>query len=152
VVSAAADNTISLWDIRANKYIFRILAHPEPITSIDISRDSTVISSSSYDCYVRLWDIIKGSCLKTMMADAGSIDAISFCRMTPKTSEYMLFGSMNNTMGLYNYQNDLLKSYKGHSNTLYQIDAKFVKNKKTGRDMILSGSEDGFVYGWDLNS
>ena len=87
-----------------------------------------------------------------MMADAGSIDPISFCRMNPKTSEYMLFGSMNNTMGLYNYQNDLLKSYKGHSNTLYQIDAKFVKNKKTGRDMILSGSEDGHVYGWDLNS
>ena len=152
VLSAAADNTISLWDIRANKYIFRILAHPEPITSIDISRDSTVISSSSYDCYVRLWDVIKGACIKTMMADAGSIDPISFCRMNPKTSEYMLFGSMNNTMGLYNYQNDLLKSYKGHSNTLYQIDAKFVKNKKTGRDMILSGSEDGHVYGWDLNS
>ena len=72
--------------------------------------------------------------------------------MTPGTSEYMLFGSMNNTMGLYNYQNDLLKSYKGHANTCYNIDAKFVKNKKTGRDMIISGSEDGYVYGWDLNS
>ena len=152
VVSAGADNTISLWDIRANKYIFRILAHPEPITSIDISNDSTLISSSSYDCYVRLWDMIKGGCIKTMMADAGSIDAISFCRMTPKTSEYMLFGSMNSTMGLYNYQNDLLKFYKGHTNKCYQIDAKFVKNKKTGRDRIMSGSEDGYLYGWDLNS
>ena len=60
VLSAGTDNTLALWDIRSNKQIFRILAHPEPITSIDISSDSTLISSSSYDCYVRLWDLMKG--------------------------------------------------------------------------------------------
>lgn len=152
VLSAGADNTIALWDIRSNKQIFRILAHPEPITSIDISEDSTLISSSSYDCYVRLWDMIKGQCLKTMMADAGSTDAFSFCRMTPHHSEYLLFGNMNSSMGLYNYENELLKEYKGHVNKSYCIDAKFIKNKKTEDYMILTGSEDGVLYGWDLNS
>ena len=86
------------------------------------------------------------------MADAGSKDPISFCRMSPVNSEYMLFGNMNSTMGLYNTQNDLLKEYKGHVNECYQIDAKYIKNSKTGRYMILSGSEDGYLYGWDLNS
>ena len=86
------------------------------------------------------------------MADAGSKDPISFCKMTPTYSEYLLFGNMNSTLGLYNYQNDLLKEYKGHSNNSYQIDAKFIKNKHTGKDMILCGSEDGNLYGWDLNS
>ena len=152
VVSACADNSIALWDIRASKLIFKILAHPEPITSIDISADSTLISSSSYDCYVRLWDVLKGQCLKTMMAEAGSIDPISFCKLTPKTSEHMLFGSMNSTMGLYDYQNELLKSYKGHKNEHFCIDAKFIKNKHSNKYMILSGSEDGKVCGWDLNS
>lgn len=103
ILSASADNTLCLWDIRSNKQIFKILSHPEPITSIDISEDSTLIASSSYDCYVRLWDLMKGQCLKTMMAEAGSTDPISFCRMTPQHSEYMLFGNMNSTMGLYNY-------------------------------------------------
>ena len=60
VLSAGADNNIVLWDIRSNKMIYRIDPHPEPITSIDISSDSTLISSSSYDCYVRLWDVMKG--------------------------------------------------------------------------------------------
>jgi WD40 repeat protein len=110
---------INLWDVRTNKSIFRILAHPEPITSIDISIDSMLISSSSYDCYVRLWDVMKGQCLKTMMADAGSKKQISFCRMNPITSEYILVGSMNSTIGLYNYQNELLKLYKGHSNNFH---------------------------------
>ena len=152
VLSAGADNTIALWDVRTNKSIFRILAHPEPITSIDISEDSSLISSSSYDCYVRFWDMLKGQCLKTMMADAGSKDPISFCRMTPFHSEYLLFGNMNSSLGLYNYQNDLLKEYKGHVNESYMIDAIFTKNKKTNKHMILSGSEDGVLYGWDLNS
>jgi len=154
VLSASANDSgpyLQLWDVRANKSIFKILAHPEPITSIDISDDSTLISSSSYDCYVRLWDMMKGQCLKTMMADAGSKNAISFCKMS-NNSEYMLFGSMNSTMGLYNYQNDLLKSYIGHKNEFYPIEAKFIKNQKSGRNMILSGSEDGYVYGWDLNT
>lgn len=104
---------IRLFDVRSNKSIFRIAAHPEPITSIDISMDSTLISSSSYDCYVRLWDM-RAHCLKTMMADAGSKSQISFCKMNPATSEYLLIGSMNSTIGLYNYKNDLLKMYKGH--------------------------------------
>ena len=150
VLSAGADNTIALWDIRSNKQIFRILAHPEPITSIDISEDSTLISSSSYDCYVRLWDMIKGNCLQTMMADAGSKDPISFCKMTPNNSEHLLFGNMNSTMGLYDYQSQLLKEYCGHKNNSYMIDSIFVKNKNQW--LILSGSEDGNLYAWDLNS
>ena len=143
---------MALWDVRSNKQIFRILAHPEPITSIDISTDSSLISSSSYDCYVRLWDMIKGQFLKTMMADAGSKDPISFCRMTPNHSQYLLFGNINSTMGLYNYQSELIKDYKGHVNNQYLIDAKFFKNKETGKYLIMSGSEDGTIYGWDMNS
>ena len=72
--------------------------------------------------------------------------------MTEKTSEHLLVGSMNSTMGLYNYNNDLLKLYKGHQNSFHQIEGKFVTNETTGKHMILSGSEDGAIYGWDLNS
>jgi WD40 repeat protein len=117
-----------MWDVRSNKLIFKIQTHPEPITSIDISSDSTLISSSSYDCYVRLWDVFKGQCIKTMMPDDGSIHPISFSRFTPKTSQHMLFGIMNSTIGLYDYESRLLKTYKGHLNEALQIDAKFVKN------------------------
>lgn len=86
VLSASANDSgpyLQLWDVRSNKSIYKLLAHPEPITSIDISADSTLITSSSYDCYVRLWDMMKGQCSKTMMADAGSKHAISFCKLNP---------------------------------------------------------------------
>ena len=102
LLSCGTDNSLILWDIRTNKSIFKILGHPEPITSIDITLDNTMITSSSYDGYVRVWDMIKGACLKTMVADSGSNSAIVLCKLTPN-SKYMLFANINNKLGLYNY-------------------------------------------------
>ena len=49
-----------------------------------------------------------------MVAHAGSKTQIAFCKMNPPTSEYLLVGSMNSTIGLYNMKDELLKLYKGH--------------------------------------
>jgi COMPASS component SWD3 len=151
LLSAGCDNTIILWDIRTNKAIFKILAHPEPITSIDISFDSTLISTSSYDGFVRLWDMVKGNCLKTMAPESGSTYAISMCKMTPN-SKYLLMANMNSKMGLYNFDNEQLKIYSGHKNTEYSIEALFIPHPSTNRMTLLSGSEDGKINGWNSNS
>ena len=37
LLSGGADNSLILWAIRTNKSIFKLLGHPEPITSIDMS-------------------------------------------------------------------------------------------------------------------
>ena len=87
-----------------------------------------------------------------MVTDAGSKTQIAFCKMSPQHSEYLLVGSMNSTIGLYNYKDELLKLYKGHQNNFHKIDGKFVRNETTGRNMVLAGSEDGYICGWDLNS
>ena len=140
-----------LWDIRTNKTIFRILGHPEPITSIDNSFDNTLISSSSHDGYVRLWDMLKGHCLKTMVAESGSNSAIGLCKMTPN-SRYLMFANLNNRIGMYNFQNELVKQYLGHKNQESLIEGMFVKNKHTGKMAVVYGGEDGRVTGWDMNS
>jgi COMPASS component SWD3 len=108
LLSCGTDNSLMLWDIRTNKAVFKILGHPEPITSIDISFDNTLIRSSSHDGYVRLWDLLKATCLKTMVAESGSSSAIGLCKMTPN-SKYLLFANLNSRLGLYNYQNELVK-------------------------------------------
>lgn len=151
LLSCGTDNSLILWDIRTNKAIFKILGHPEPISSIDITFDNTMITSSSYDGYVRIWDMLKGTCLKTMVAESGSTSAITLCKLTPN-SKYLLFANQNNKLGLYNYQNDLVKQYVGHLNEEYCVDGLFAKNPDNGQMMILYGSEDGRVCGWDMNS
>lgn len=151
LLSCGTDNSLILWDLRANKAVVKILGHPEPITSIDISFDNTLISSSSYDGYVRLWDMLKTTCLKTLVAESGSSSAVGLCKMTPN-SKYLLFANMNSRIGLYNYQNDLVKQYLGHKNQEYCVEAMFVKSKTDGRMQVISGSEDGRICGWDMNS
>lgn len=149
LLSCGTDNSLILWDIRTNKAIFKILGHPEPITSIDMTFDNTMISSSSFDGYVRLWDMLKGTCLKTMVAESGSNSVISLCKFTPN-SKFLLFSNLNSKLGLYNFKNDLIKEYTGHLNTEYCLDATFVRH--ADKMMVVSGTEDGKVCAWDLNS
>lgn len=151
LLSCGTDNSLMLWDIRTNKAVFKILGHPEPITSIDLSFDNTLICSSSHDGYVRLWDMLKATCLKTMVADSGSSSAIGLCKMTPN-SKYLLFANLNSRIGMYNYQNELVKQYVGHQNQEYCMEALFVKNPETQRANILIGGEDGRLTAWDMNS
>jgi len=94
LLSAGADNFLFLWDVRQNKMIQKILAHPEPITGLDVSFDQTLIATSAYDGYVRLWDLHKATCIKTMVADCGSTQPVSTVKFTPN-GEYLLIGTMN---------------------------------------------------------
>ena len=95
VLSTGADNFLFLWDLRQNKVIVKICAHPEPITCLDISHDSTMIVTAAYDGYVRLWDSSKATCMKTLVADSGSTSAVSASKLTPN-SKYLYIGTMNN--------------------------------------------------------
>lgn len=59
MASAGYDNWLILWDVRTNKQIYKITAHSDPVTSIDISNDDKIIMTTSYDGFCRFWDSIK---------------------------------------------------------------------------------------------
>lgn len=153
LLSVGADNFLFLWDIRQNKVIQKLLAHPEPITALDISFDSTMIVTAAYDGYVRLWDTHKATCIKTIVSETGSTSAVSACKLTPN-SHYIFIANMNGQLGMYDLQSNLVKAYLGHSNAEYCIDLCLAKmnNLRSGRTALLTGSEDGRLCGWDLMS
>ena len=72
----------------------KLLAHPEPLTALDVSFDSTMIVTGAYDGYVRLWDTHKAMCIKTLAAESGSTSAVSASRLTAN-SKYVLIANMN---------------------------------------------------------
>jgi len=55
---------------------------------------------------------------------------------------------------MYDLQSNLIKAYLGHSNSEYCIDLCVAKtaNLRGGRSVLLTGSEDGRLLGWDLLS
>ena len=153
LLSAGADCQLYMWDIRQNKFIYRQTAHPEPITALDISFDSSMIVTAAYDGYVRLWDTHKAACIKTIVSETGSTSAVSACQLTPN-SQHLFIANMNGTCGLYDLNSNLLKSYLGHSNEEYCIDLCLARtnNLRGGRTILMTGSEDGMLCGWDLMS
>lgn len=99
--------------------IQKILAHPEPLTGVDISFDSTLICTAAYDGYVRLWDLHKATCVKTLTSETGGTSAVSCLCLLGET---LLIGNMNSQLGLYDLQGTLKKTYSGHVNKDFCLD------------------------------
>ena len=112
-----------------------------------------MIVTAAYDGYVRLWDTHKAACIKTIVSETGSTSAVSACQLTPN-SQHLFIANMNGTCGLYDLNSNLLKSYLGHSNEEYCIDLCLARtnNLRGGRTILMTGSEDGMLCGWDLMS
>jgi COMPASS component SWD3 len=92
LLSVAADGYLLIHDIRQNKIIQKILAHPEPLTGVDISHDSTLICTSAFDGYVRLWDLHRMTCVKTITSETGGTHAVSVLKLI---GDHVLIGNMN---------------------------------------------------------
>lgn len=64
----------------------------------------------------------------------------------------MLLSSLNSSMRLVSYETgSVLKVYRGHTNVKYCTMSTFVSTLGP-RPAVASGSEDGSIFVWDLNS
>lgn len=71
------------------------------------------------------------------------ISSVSFT----KDGQCLLISSINDTIKLFDKSSgELLQEFRGHINKDYRIDAVLNNSDK----FVLSGSENGFVYVWDL--
>lgn len=92
LLSAGTDGFLMMFDIRQNKMVQKILVHPEPLTGLDISHDSTLVATSAYDGYVRLWDMQRATCVKTFTSVAGGTTPVSALQMV---GDKILVGNMD---------------------------------------------------------
>jgi WD40 repeat protein len=56
-ISAAADNTVRLWDVETGQELQRFEGHTDKIWDTDVSADGRFVASGSQDGTLRLWDI-----------------------------------------------------------------------------------------------
>lgn len=165
------DKQIHVFDVRMNKPAFKIIAHSEPITSLSFSDDGLNFISTSYDGFLRVWDIYKGNCLKTIFVEKSP--AFTKAKVLPN-GRHALVQSLNNNIQLIDLETEEeIMKYQGHKNTNYIIDFDIIfssLNKSQPKDMssikynpksvlyynsdhiyLASGSEDGCLYIWDFN-
>lgn len=174
LVSGSYDETVKLWDIRCGECVATLPAHSNPVTGVDFNRDGTMIVSGSYDGLVRIWDTATGECLKTVYAEGNP--PVGGVRFSPN-GRFVLTGTLDSKLRLYDLSvssggggrgqttktpqlrgGKCAKTYAGHTNTKYCTFASFLVssssylNSRRARSCVVSGSEDGKVYLYDLQS
>ncbi len=59
LASGGSDSRVLLWDIAHGHLLADFSLHDNTVTSLCFSRDNTVLTSSSSDCCLHLWDFAK---------------------------------------------------------------------------------------------
>jgi mitogen-activated protein kinase organizer 1 len=143
IVSGSFDGTVKIWDVRQNNY--------KPIMTLDDAKDAVTdvaihdaeIVSASVDGRVRSYDLRTGVC---------QVDVIGYpvtsLSVSKKGSE-VLVSSLDSTVRLMDRGNgQLLKAYRDAS--FVNTDLRVRSTLGLNDSVVLSGSDDGMVFAWDL--
>ena len=146
LIGSGYDSTIKLYDIETNSLVQNFNGHNSSIATILFNAYGNLIISGSKDSTIKFWDIRSSICLKTFSQHLGEITSIEL----NKSGSNLLSCSKDNSNRLWDLK--LMKpiqKFKGHQNTYKNhIKASFGSNEQ----IIFGGSEDGFIYAWDVNS
>lgn len=152
------DATVRLWDCKSQAV--------KPIQVLEDAKDSVSslhvqgheIVTGSVDGRLRLYDLRMGMVYGDIIGRKHAtnikegdlliriIASITSVRQT-KDGNAVLVSTLDSTIRLMDKGNgQLLQSYRGHTNTEYRIRSCLGLTDS----IVLSGSEDGMLYAWDL--
>ena len=132
-----------LFDIRSRNCICKMICHSEPITDVKFSNDSTVIYSTSYDSFFRIWDLFRFSPLKTFSLEhSPSINNI----LLLENENFVLLNNFNSTLEIMDIINEVqVKKFTGHKHNNYYTDCciyTYYNEKGKQNDLIFTGDEE----------
>ena len=132
-----------LFDIRSRNCICKMICHSEPITDVKFSNDSTVIYSTSYDSFFRIWDLFRFSPLKTFSLEySPSINSI----LLLENENFVLLNNFNSTLEIMDIINEVqVKKFTGHKHNNYYTDCciyTYYNEKGKQNDLIFTGDEE----------
>ncbi|GAA6031594.1 hypothetical protein JCM8097_006539 [Rhodosporidiobolus ruineniae] len=144
LASGSFDTTVRLWDIKSNNRVpLQVLEEArDSITSIRIHEH--LLMTGCVDGYVRTYDMRMGQ-LKTDFFDQ------PVTSLTPvSSSTLLLISTLDSIHRLLDLTHGtVIQSFTGHKNTSYRSQS-CVGGR--GEETVVSGDEEGRVWGWELET
>lgn len=152
IVSSSHDGLMRIWDVATGECLKTIYAEGNPpVTFVKYSPNGKYVLSGMLDGKLRLWNVT-GDCTGGAARGAAASGVNSFSSLDnehkqPKLQDYLSIG-LTSAQGR---AGQCTKTYSGHVNSKYCIFSEFsVSNPK--RHSVVTGSEDGKVYVYDLQT
>lgn len=141
ILSGGYDTKVHIWDCRSNMR--------DPVQSLVDAQDSVTtlcqgdgtIWTTSVDGKIRLYDVRNGQLVEDFLGSAVTNFNIS------RDHQCYLASSLDNTHRLFDVASgELLNSFTGHKSKDFRVGLTFSHDES----QVISGSEDGQIYIWDL--
>lgn len=105
-------------------------AHRDTVTAVDFTRvDGSCFVTASYDGACRIYDLLLGKCLRSVMHPFGEQNPpVGYARFSPN-GRYLLASYLNSTIKLWDFTNlkaTSVRTYVGHVNERFSVPCAFV--------------------------
>ncbi len=142
VANGGSNGNISVWQMDNCQNLLKIAAHSTFVVGLVFTADSKKLISSSFDRYIKIWDVESGRCLKSWQSTA-AVYRIALSA----DGKILASGSDCSKVFLWELATGrLLKTFAGH--TLAAIQVAFQPNG----NLLVSSSFDSTIKIWDLTT
>jgi WD40 repeat protein len=77
LITASADRSLRVWEVRSGKELGRLKGHTDDVTSVAVSGDGKLALSGAEDRTVRLWDLDAGKELERFQGHGSGVRAVA---------------------------------------------------------------------------
>ena len=154
LASCGMDNTARVWQVDTGECI-SIFEHTSPVSSVAFGSNS--MATGSDDNIVRLWeDINTGQILQSFDEHTGWVQSVAFV-LSEDGREILASGSHDGTIKLWQVNQKQALATLTHGGWVRAIAKQaagiaFRVCPTTGELQLVSGSHDGTIKLWDINS
>ncbi|KAL1875150.1 hypothetical protein VTK73DRAFT_10287 [Phialemonium thermophilum] len=148
--SGSDDCTIKVWDTRSmgdGREAGAFVGHVEGLTYIDSKGDGRYILSNGKDQCMKLWDL-RMAMSSTQFEE---LDPTQHTRNRPYDYDYR-WQEYDDAEWFPHKNDNSLVTFRGHRVQRTLIRCHFSPPGSTNSQYVYSGSQDGFVYVWNLDA
>ncbi|KAL0422800.1 UNVERIFIED_CONTAM: WD repeat-containing protein 13 [Sesamum latifolium] len=139
----ASDGSLTVCTVSTQPSILhKLTGHTKDVTDFDFSANNQYIASSSLDKTVRVWDILKGLCMRVIYGVSSQL----CIRFHPVNNNFLSVGNGNKEITVFNFSTG-----RAIHKSKFDSEVTAMDHDHTGQ-LIFCGDSQGCVYTVSMNS
>ena len=135
------DKTLALWEVDSREQFRSYVGHTDIITDVDFSSNGNMMTSTSWDGYLKIWNTSSGMLTNKFQHDGSGL----FSVVVDQVSSYIYSGGGDGKIGIWDpRENKKIGELDGHSGAVVSL-------KLTPDNKLVSCSDVGIIKVWDLS-